>query len=248
MLFDVCVAAVAIGIHRDDGGEVFDFELPNGFWGAELVVVIDVWDIDDGGGENLCGTAHGMQIDATEFFAGFSGFRTHAAFSDDGFQTIAFDERSLVGLFTGGCCGACRRYTPFAVGIFDDDGAAMVDDGVCQVGGWWLGHGMGDEILVGGVTRGENRACDFDGVAEFQRTDILFCEWKVEFHRLFDVHDLFADAIQFGLEAEGIACDIHVRRLGGKGVGFAIHLLAEEIQITARIIVAVQKLRILNEM
>ena len=65
---------------------------------------------------------------------------------------------------------------------------------------------------------------------------------------LFDVHDLFADAIQFGLEAEGIACDIHVRRLGGKGVGFAIHLLPEEIQITARIIVAVQKLRILNEM
>ena len=46
MLFDVSVAAVAVGVHCDDGREVLHFELPNGFWSAELVVVIDVWNIN----------------------------------------------------------------------------------------------------------------------------------------------------------------------------------------------------------
>jgi len=248
MLFDVCVAAVAVGVHRDDGWEVLYFELPNGFWGAKLVIVIDIWNIDNRGGENLRCAADGMQIDTAEFFAGFGGFRAHATFANDGLQAETFDERGFVRLFTRGCCGTSRRYAPFAVTIADDDGAAMIDDGVRQIGRRLFGYGMGDEILVSSVARGENRAGNFDGVAKLQRTDILFCKWQVEFHGLFDVHDLFADAVQFCLEAKGVACDIHVRRFGGKGVGFAIHFLAEEIQIAARIIVAIQKLRILNEM
>ena len=248
MLFDVCVAAVAVGVHRNDDWEVLHFELPNGFRGAKLVVIIDVWNVDNRGGKNLSGATDGMQIDTAEFFAGFGGFRAHATFANDGLQAETFDERGFVRLFTGGGCRASRCHAPLTVTIADDDGATMIDDGVRQIGGRLFGHGMGDKILVGGIARGENRAGDFDGVAKLQRTDILFCKWQVEFHGLFDVHDLFADAVQFGLEAEGVACDIHVRSLGGKGVGFAIHLLTKEIQIAARIIVTIQKLRILNEM
>ena len=76
-----------MGIHGYDGGEVFDFEFPDGFGGAEFFEEVDAADFLDAFGQDLGSAADGVQVNTAVIFAGLDCFFTHAAVADDAAQT-----------------------------------------------------------------------------------------------------------------------------------------------------------------
>ena len=66
---DFLEEVVAFVVHKDEGGEVHDFDFPNGFH-AEFGIFHAFDALDALLGEDGCGTADGAEIEAAVFLAG----------------------------------------------------------------------------------------------------------------------------------------------------------------------------------
>jgi hypothetical protein len=170
---DVAVEGMAVSVHGDDGGEADDFELPDGFGGAEFFHEIDVGHAFDALGEDLGGAAHRVEINAAVLLAGFEGFVAHAAFADDAAQAEVADNLPLVGFFADGGGRSGSDAFPVALLVLDDYGAAVVQDAAGEAdAGRELAAFV--EVFVDGIAAGKERAGDGDFVTDFEGTDLVF--------------------------------------------------------------------------
>ena len=93
---------VALVVHEDEGGEVFDFDLPDGFH-AELGELDDFDLLDVFLGEDGGWAADAAEVEAAVFFAGFGDLLAAIAFGDhDHAAAVALKEIDVAVHAAGG--------------------------------------------------------------------------------------------------------------------------------------------------
>src|SRR3989304_2879725 len=108
---DVPVQAVPAGVHRHDGREVADAEVPHGFGRAELHERHTIGLLDAARVE-LRGTADGIEVDGSVLLERGERPGAPSALADDHADAVALDDVGLVRLFADARRGACRGHLP----------------------------------------------------------------------------------------------------------------------------------------
>src|SRR6185369_12631428 len=171
---------VSVGIDGDDDRKTGHLEFPNGLRGAEFFHQIDIFDSLDAFGQHLRRAAYRMQISASILFAGLQGFVSHAALTDDAAQPEIADDLPLIWLLADGGGGAGGDAFPISFSIFDHDWSAMIQNAFFEVDAFRQLPAF-VQILVNGVTAGEQGAAKGYLVADLEGADGGFRDWGGEF-------------------------------------------------------------------
>ena len=131
---DLGEEVVALVVDEDEGGEVFHFNLPDGFH-AEFGVLEEFHFLDGVLGENGCGAADRAEVEAAVALAGVGDLLRAVALGNHNHGAAGCLELVNVGVHSTGC-GGTERTGRHAVGSLGRTG--VVDGVILEV----LGHGL----------------------------------------------------------------------------------------------------------
>lgn len=140
---------------------------------------MDAADRFDALGQDLRCTTNRVEIHTARFSAGRQGTIPHPAFANNTPDTKLPNDITLVRFLTDGRGRTRRRDFPAAMIILDHDRTAVVKDAILEVHARWKFAAF-MEILVDGVTSGEDHSGDQDFVADLQGPDRGFSEWGTQ--------------------------------------------------------------------
>ena len=167
-----------MAINRDYSREILDLKFPHGFRTTELLQphaqdALNALCIDLGRAANR------MEIHATVFLAGFLRLCAHAPFSDHCLHAEALDNIGLIRFFAYRSCRS-RRHNAVLPILFQDDGAAVVNDAVSN--GVELPSVI--QILMHRIPACENDAVKQYDIPDFQLANITFAQGRTQPHHV----------------------------------------------------------------